>query len=136
MCVFIVPCPQIIISPEPIIVHPNAIVTFSCLAWSFGRLIYNWNRNDSSTLPSNSSVFFQHKQFPVDQNYVTTVYKLRIVNVQVIDEGLYCCEASNECGSIKECAWLEVDSKLYWSSYILVFVLYACHMGRLHQDSW
>ena len=113
VCVFIVPCPQIIISPEPIIVHPNATVTFSCLAWSFGRLIYRWNRNDSSTLPSNSSVFFQHKQFPVDQNYVTTVYKLRIVNVQVIDEGLYCCEASNECGSIKECAWLEVDSKLY-----------------------
>ena len=110
---FTVPCPQMIVPPKPVIVRPNVTVTFSCLAWSFGGLVYRWNRNDSSTLPSSSSVFFQDKSFPADNNWFTNMYELRIINVKVIDEGLYCCEASNECGTIRECAWLEVDSKLY-----------------------
>ena len=101
-----------IIPPQPISVRPNTTVTFSCLAWSFGGLVYKWTRNDSSTLPSDSTIFFKEKQLPADTNYLTTIYKLRILNVNEMDEGLYCCEASNECGSNKECAWLEVDSKL------------------------
>ena len=107
-----------IVFPKPITVRPNTAVTFSCLAWSFGGLIYRWNRDNGSTLPSNSSVFFQDKVFPSDTNYLTTVYELQILNVQVMDEGLYCCEASNECGSSKKCAWLEVDSKLYSISLV------------------
>ena len=101
-----------IIPPQPISVRPNTTVTFSCLAWSFGGLVYKWTRNDSSTLPSDSTIFFKEKQLPADTNYLTTMYKLRILNINEMDEGLYCCEASNECGSNKECAWLEVDSKL------------------------
>ena len=101
-----------IIPPQPISVRPNITVTFSCLAWSFGGLVYKWTRNDSSTLPSNSNIYFKDKQLPVDTNYLTTVYELMIFNVNVMDEGLYCCEASNECGSNRGCAWLEVDSKL------------------------
>jgi len=31
---------------------------------------------------------------------------------QPSDEGWYCCVATNECGDVEECAWLEVDSKL------------------------
>ena len=104
-----------IVSPEPVIVRPNVTVIFSCLAWSFGTLVYRWNRNDSSTLPSNSSVLFQDKSLPADTNCLTNMYELRIINVQVIDEALYCCEASNECGTVKECAWLEVNScKFFW----------------------
>ena len=101
-----------IIAPQPIVVRPSAAVTFSCLAWSFGGLVYKWNRNGSSNLPSNTTVFFQDKSLAVDNNCFTTVYELKIVNVHVRDEGFYCCIASNECGSSKECAWLEVDSKL------------------------
>ena len=100
-----------IVPPEPVIVRPNATVTFSCLAWSYGGLVYGWNRDGRSTLPNNS-IFFQDKSFPADKNCLTTMYELRVLNVQVIDEGLYCCEASNECGSNTKCAWLEVDSKL------------------------
>ena len=102
-----------IIPPKPITVRPNATVIFSCLAWSFGGLTYQWTKNDSSTLPSDSSVFFKNKQFPADANYSTTVYELEIFNVNEVDEGLYCCEASNECGITKKCACLEVDSKLH-----------------------
>lgn len=98
----------------PITVQSNTTVTFSCLAWSFGGLIYKWTRTGNSTLdlPHSSSVFFNNKQLPADAKYSTTVYELQILNVQVTDEGLYCCEASNECGSIKRCARLVVNSKL------------------------
>ena len=109
---FVVPCPQMIIAPQPIIVRPSATVTFSCLAWSYGGLLYRWNRNDSSNLPFNATVFFQDKSLPANNNYFTTVYELKIINVHVKDEGLYCCTASNECGSSQDCAWLEVNSKL------------------------
>ena len=97
---FIVPCPEIITSPEPVIVRPDATVTFSCLAWSYGGLSYEWNRNDSSTLPSSSTISCN-----------AALYELSISNVQVMDEGPYCCTASNECGNITTCAWLEVDGK-------------------------
>ena len=107
-----------IMPPKPVSVCPNATVTFSCLAWSFGGLIYKWTRNGNSTLPPGSNVFCKHKQLPADTSYLTTVYELQILNVQVMDEGLYCCEASNECGSNKECAWLEVDSKLCRLNYV------------------
>ena len=100
-----------IIPPEPVVIRPNESVTFSCLAWSYSVLVYKWIRNDSISLPSNNSVSFHERPFPEDVDLFTTVYELSIMNVQEIDEDLYCCEASNECGTSKECAWLEVDSK-------------------------
>ena len=101
-----------IVPPKSVIVRPDITVTFSCLAWSFGTLVYRWSRNGSSTLPTNNSVLYRDKSFPADANYFTSMYELKILNVQVIDEGLYCCEASNEYGTNKTCAWLEIDSKL------------------------
>ena len=103
-----------IIPPEPVIVRPSATVTFTCLAWSYGGLVYKWNRSGTSNLPSNSTIFFQDKSLPADVNCFTTVFQLKIVKIHVRDEDLYCCIASNECGSSKECVWLEVDSKLYY----------------------
>ena len=71
----------------PITVQSNTTVTFSCLAWSFGGLIYKWTRTGNSTLdlPHSSSVFFNNKQLPADAKYSTTVYELQILNVQVTD---------------------------------------------------
>ena len=45
----------------------------------------------------------------------TDVYSLTMNNVQPSDEGWYCCVATNEGGSTIDCAWLEVNSKLYYS---------------------
>ena len=109
---YVVPCPQMIMLPEPVVVRPGATVTFSCLAWSYGGLVYKWNRNSSSTLPPNTTVSFQEKPFPADTICFTTVCILTIVNVHVKDEGHYCCIATNECGKSEECVWLEIDSKL------------------------
>ena len=97
-------------------IRPNGSVTFSCLAWSFSVLLYKWIRNDSTNLPSNNSISFQDRPFPAVANCLTTVYELTIMNVHEKDEDLYCCVASNECGTSKECAWLEVDSKLLATS--------------------
>ena len=85
--------------PKPVVVHPDATVTFSCLGWSYGELAYEWNRNNNSVLPSSSTI-------------LSCNTGLVISNVQVMDEGTYCCVVSNECGNITRCAWLEVDSKL------------------------
>ena len=113
-----------IIPPMPITVHSNATVKFSCLAWSFGGLIYKWTKNGNSTLPPGSDAFFKNRQLPADTKYSTTVYELRILNANVMDEGLYCCEASNECGSIKRCAWLVVNSKLNRSIHVVTYAVY------------
>ena len=109
-----------IIPPAPVRIRPNRTAKLSCLAWSYGGIVYKWNSNDSSTLPSNNSAFFQDQPLPANANHITTVHKLWIFNVQTRDEGLYCCEASNERGSITECAWLEVDSKLVATTNVFV----------------
>ena len=100
-----------ILNPEPIIkVRPGAMVTFPCVAWSYGGLLYEWNRNGSLNLPYNSTVSYEDKLLPM--NFInTTMYELTLYNAQETDEGHYCCIASNDCGSTTKCAWLEVDSK-------------------------
>ena len=88
------------------------MVTFSCLAWSYGGLVYRWSKNNSTTLPSNALISFKNLMIPVYTRSSTTVYQFKISSVNTTDEGLYCCVASNDCGSTTECAQLEVDSKL------------------------
>ena len=109
---FTVPCPEIVLHPVPIKVHPDLPATFSCVAWSYGGLIYEWQKNDSLILPNNSVVTYEKRPLEMNTDINTTVYEITIFNVQETDEGYYCCIASNDCGSTTECAWLEVDSKL------------------------
>ena len=109
---FTVPCPEMIVNPEPTKVHPGSAVTFSCVAWSYGGLVYEWNKNDSLTLPHNSAIYYENK--PLTNAINTTVYELTLFNVQETNEGHYCCIASNGCGSTSACALLEVDSKLQY----------------------
>ena len=88
------------------------MVTFSCLAWSYGGLEYKWIKDNSTTLPSNTLISFKNLVHSFYTRYTTTVYQVEISKANVSHEGLYCCVASNECGSTTECAQLEVDSKL------------------------
>ena len=115
ICIFLlftVPCPSIILHPVPIKVHPDSPATFSCVAWSYGGLIYEWRKNGSLTLPKNSAVTYEKRPLEMNTDINTTVYEITIFNVKEADEGYYCCIASNGCGSTTKCAWLEVDSKL------------------------
>ena len=109
---YTVPCPEMILHPMPTKVRPDTTVTFSCVAWSYGGLMYEWNKNDSLILPQNSAISYENKPLKTNDAINTTVYELTLFNVQETNEGHYCCIASNGCGSTTKCAWLEVDSKL------------------------
>ena len=100
ICASIVPCPEMIKSPGPITIRSGETANFTCKAFSYGELSYQWKRSENSSLPSNAAV----------QNHLTK-YHLIISNAQVSNEGNYCCVATNECGDTLSCAWLEVKSK-------------------------
>ena len=110
-----------IIPPKPVLVRPDAMVTLLCLAWSYGGLLYSWERNNTSILPSDSTYSGRDD----------TIHSLSVSNVQVMDEGYYCCVASNECGDIKRCAWLEVDSELYIIIIAVAIYLICSHIHFL-----
>ena len=100
ICASIVPCPEMIKLPVPTTIRSGETAVFTCLAFSYGELSYQWKKFENSTLPSNAAV----------QNNITK-YLLIISNAQVSNEGNYCCVATNECGNTTSCAWLEVKSK-------------------------
>lgn len=83
---------------------------FYCLASSQSGLIYDWEVLDRS-LPYTASISYDKWQFSTLRGQFTTVNHLAISNVQQSNEGWYCCLATNERGTVKECAWLEVNSK-------------------------
>ena len=59
----------------------------------------------------------------------TSVYSLAVHNVQLSDEGWYCCVATNEGGSRTDCAWLEVNSKLYYMLKLAtIFKMWLLHV--------
>ena len=102
--------PEIVRLPENITVLPQSTADFYCLASSQGGLMYNWEVFDRS-LPYSASISYDKWQFSTVGKYFTTVNHLAISNVRSSHEGWYCCLATNEHGTVKECAWLEVNSK-------------------------
>ena len=75
-------------------------------------LTYDWSRRDS-ILPQTAVKSYTHKTFINSHGgQITLVYNLAFNNVQLSDEGWYCCTATNEGGSTTKCSWLEVNSKL------------------------
>ena len=72
---------------------------FDCLAYSHSSLQYNWKKKYSTSLLTS-----------LKATQDDTVY-YSIDNTQPSDEGWYCCVATNECGSVEKCAWLEMDSE-------------------------
>ena len=91
---FTVPCPEIFLSPlnNTIIVEKDA--KFVCKAFSFGTIKYSWERMNSS-IPAKASI-----------DICSSI--LSIPNATQFDEGHYCCMATNECGTVKQCAILSI----------------------------
>ena len=85
----------------------------NCLALSFGLLKYDWNKHNG-ILPQTAVKSYIHNiTFNAFDKETTDVYNLAVHNVQLSDEGWYCCVATNEGGSSTDCAWLRVNSKLH-----------------------
>ena len=106
---FLVSRPEIILSPENVTVLPSHSFTMKCLAISFGLVKYDWNKRDGILPQTALKSCAQNVLF----NLPGDVYSLTMRNVQPSDEGWYCCVATNEGGNTRNCAWLEVNSKLH-----------------------
>ena len=89
----------------------NQAADLHCLASSCGVLTYDWMKNASNLSASAIKSYITRSILHFDQNVLT--YQLTIPNVQLSDEGWYCCLAINECGTTEKCIWLEVNSKLF-----------------------
>ena len=108
-CSYVVLCPEIIKPYKNITVPVNKTADLYCLALSCGGLTYDWTKNASS-LPASAVTSYVSKKFLYfDPIFLT--YQLTVPNVQLSDEGWYCCLATNECGTTEKCVWLEVKSK-------------------------
>ena len=90
-------------------VSVNRAVDLHCLASSCEALTYDWIKN-ASNLSVSAVRSYVTKRFLYFVQIVLT-YQLTIPNVQLSDEGWYCCLATNECGTTTKCIWLEVNSK-------------------------
>ena len=111
--IFLVPKPEIVLSPENVTVLPSHGFTMKCLALSFGPIKYDWNKHDGILLQKALKSYAQNVLFSLPDEGTTDFYSLTMNNVQPSDEGWYCCVATNEGGSTMQCAWLKVNSKLY-----------------------
>ena len=108
---YVVPCPEIIKPYKNATVAIKQTTELHCLASSCGALTYDWIKY-SSILPASAVKSYATKNILYFyQTFLT--YQLTIPNVQLSDEGWYCCLATNECGTTKKCVWLEVNSKFY-----------------------
>ena len=108
-CSYVVLCPEIIKPYKNITVLVNKAAYLYCLASNFGGLTYDWTKNGSNLSASAVTSYVSQKFLYFDPIFVT--YQLTIPNVQLSDEGWYCCLATNECGTTEKCVWLEVNCK-------------------------
>ena len=109
---FVVPHPEMIRPPKSVSLRPGKSAVLECLAWSYSGLVYDWYENSTSDELSSKAVISYNKwSSPDDGSCISTIYTLNISNVQPLDEGWYCCVATNDYGSVEECAWLEVNSE-------------------------
>jgi len=94
---FLVPCPEVSLSPSRSIILAKQSATFTCQAFSFGSIEYMWER-DNNQIPNKAVI-----------DVCSTT--LTVTNGTQFDEGLYCCLVTNDCGTVKECAVLSVICK-------------------------
>jgi len=79
---------------------------FVCKAFSFGTIKYSWERINSS--------------IPAKASTDTCSSTLSIPNATQFDEGHYCCVATNECGTVKQCAILSIIGMIM-NAYMYVY---------------
>ena len=113
----LVPIPEMIISPKNVTVHPNHSFSMNCLALSFGLVTYNWYKHYGFLSQSAVKSYSSNIAFSTLNGQRADVYNLAVHNVQLSDEGWYCCVATNQGGNRTDCAWLEVNSKLHCVSF-------------------
>ena len=107
-------CPAMVESPQNITVLPGKTVKFTCKAYGLSSFIYVWE-NSYGNLSSNSrKINIKPKlEFIAVAGRRVEISELTIRNIDVSDEGLYYCTATNDCGNDTTSVWLEVNSKIH-----------------------
>ena len=110
--VSVVPPPKINFHPMDITVNYGSKVTFSCISFSHALVTFTWLRNGTQ-LESDDDMNINISSTDTEQmndNYTTT---LMILDVQLSDNGVYVCTATNREGTtLSNAATLSVIGKL------------------------
>jgi len=117
---YLVPHPEIVRPPRSVNLRLGKSAFFECLAWSYSGLVYDWYKR-SANITTNAVISYNRWS---EDGCISTIYTLNISNVQLSNEGWYCCVATNNHGSVEECAWLEVNSELN------IYPILVCHTAK------
>ena len=112
---YVVSCPEIIKPYKNITVSVNKAAYLYCLASSCGSFTYDWIKA-ASNLSAFAVTSYVNNFFLYFDDQSALTYQLTIPNVQLSDEGWYCCLATNKCGTNEKCVWLEVKSKFLYTT--------------------
>ena len=109
--VYIVPPPEITSHPMNMTVNNGSNVTFNCVSFSYGSVIYTWLKDEVTLLDDDVNIIISTDNDEDNNNYTTT---LMILDVQSSDDGVYVCNATNREGTtLSDVATLSVIGKLH-----------------------
>ena len=94
---YLVPAPEITSHPMNIRVNNGSNATFNCVSFSYASVTYTWLRN--ATLLDDDddvNIIISTDSDEDNNNYATT---LMILDVQLSDNGVYVCNATNREGT-------------------------------------
>ena len=77
-------------------VNNGSNVTFNCVSFSYASVTYTWLRNGALLNIDNESIIISTDSDEDNNNYTTT---LMILDVQLSDNGVYVCNATNREGT-------------------------------------
>ena len=88
--------PEIVSHPMNIRVNNGSNVTFNCVSFSYASVTYTWLRNGTLLDDDDVNIIISTDSDEDNNNYTTT---LMILDVQLSDNGVYICSATNREGT-------------------------------------
>ena len=91
----IAPPPEITSHPMNMTVNNGSNVTFNCVSFSYVPVTYTWLKDGVTLLDDDVNILISIDNDEDNNNYITT---LMILDVQLSDDGVYVCSATNREG--------------------------------------
>ena len=122
----LVPPPEITSHPMNVTVNNGSNVTFNCVSFSYAPVTPVWLKNEVILLYDDDSNFVIHSTTS-DNDHNTYIITLAIFDVQLSDDGVYVCDATNREGNaLSSAANLAVIGKLFQILFISLIVRPFC----------